>query len=168
MFDDPKKELQRLQDELLAEEDLEIGEFEEDLTEDYEDFFGGEYAEEYDEEPFYRNHGNGYGADIRNYANGYGDLRFQEEEEEDLDEGEVFYREDYQQAVKDQRRAKKETLREKRQQQKQTVRELEEARQSRKAAKKKKKKSVGLLTVVALAEILAIMVLITLWIQWLK
>ena len=86
MFDDPKKELQRLQDELLAEEDLEIGEYEEDLTEDYEDFFGEDFAGEDAQEPAYRN-----------YANGYGEY---EEEEEYLDDDAVFYREDYRQAVK--------------------------------------------------------------------
>ena len=153
MFDDPRKELQRLQEELLAEEEPEFEEYGEDLTEGFEDFFGGDYADDESQEPAYRN-----------YANGYGEF----EEEDYLDDDEVFYQEDYRQAVKDQRRAKKETLREKRQQQKQTVRELENARQSRKSAKKKKKKSVGLLTVIALAELLAIMILITLWIQWLK
>ena len=157
MFDDPRKELQRLQEELLAEEEPEFEEYEEyeeDLTEDLADIFGEEFDEADNQEPAYRSDSNGYGEF--------------EGDEDDLDDDQVFYQEDYRQAVKDQRRAKKETLREKRQQQKQTVRELEDARQSRRAAKKKKKKSVGLLTVIALAEILAIMVVITLWIQWLK
>ena len=48
MFDDPKKELERLQEELLAEEEPEIGEYEEDLTEGFEEFFDDELDEDDD------------------------------------------------------------------------------------------------------------------------
>ena len=74
MFDDPRKELQRLQEELLAEDAPEIGEYEEDLTEGFEEFFDDESDE--DDEHY------------RNYANGYGEF---EEEEEYLDDDAVFY-----------------------------------------------------------------------------
>ena len=62
MFDDPKKELQRLQQELLAEE-----EYEEDYL-DEEDWLDQEIAEAkalsgYEEPPQ---------PQVRNYANGYG------------------------------------------------------------------------------------------------
>ena len=77
MFDDPRKELQRLQEELLAEDDPEIGEYEEDLTEGFEEFFDDE-SDEGDEH-------------YRNYANGYGEF---EEEGEYLDDDAVFYQED--------------------------------------------------------------------------
>ena len=60
MFDDPKKELQRLQQELLAEEEYE----EEFLTED--EWFEREIAEAKAlsgyQEPEVRNYANGYGA----------------------------------------------------------------------------------------------------------
>ena len=84
MFDNPDRELSRLQQQLLEEEELEelVEEFGE---EDYEDCFQEDYEEE-TREPFYRNHANGYGADIRNFANGYrGEALFEEEEfEEDI------------------------------------------------------------------------------------
>lgn len=89
MFDDPKKELERLQDELLAEEDADWLEDDTDeelaqikamlnkdkpdrAGEDYERYFQNDYREEYAQEPFYRNYSNGYGTQVRNYANGYG------------------------------------------------------------------------------------------------
>ena len=75
VFDNPRRELQRLQEELLAqEEELEALE---DLEE--EDFFEGEY----EEPPLIRNYANRYGADIRNFANGYrGEALFDPEDEE--------------------------------------------------------------------------------------
>lgn len=75
VFDNPGRELQRLQEELLAqEEELEALE---DLEE--EDFFEGEY----EEPPLIRNYANRYGADIRNFANGYrGEALFDPEDEE--------------------------------------------------------------------------------------
>lgn len=75
MFDDPKKELQRLEDELLLEEYEE----EYDESEDYEE------EEDPDLIPIYRNHANNYGANVRNYANGYG-VQEDYDEEEYLDD----------------------------------------------------------------------------------
>ncbi len=61
---DTQEELQRLEQELLAEEEIP----EEPEEEDY-----GEFLEEPDsEEPVvYRNFSNRYGQDLRNYATGY-------------------------------------------------------------------------------------------------
>jgi len=80
MFDNPEQELSRLQRQLLEEEELEelVEEFGE---EDYEGCFQEDYEEE-TREPFYRNHANGYGMDIRNFANGYrGEALFDEEDD---------------------------------------------------------------------------------------
>ena len=61
MFDNPRKELQRLQEQLLAEEEEELEELIEEYgEEDYEEFFEENYEEEYRQEPFYRNYANGY------------------------------------------------------------------------------------------------------------
>ena len=80
IFDNPDRELNRLQQSLLEEEELEelVEEFGE---EDYEDCFQEDYEEE-TQEIFYRNHANGYGADIRNFANGYRGEALLEEEED--------------------------------------------------------------------------------------
>ena len=77
MFDDPKKELRRLQDELLAAEaeeewvddDLEgieelLEDYGEEAEESYEAYFEENYEDEYEEfrrPPVYRNYANGYG-----------------------------------------------------------------------------------------------------------
>ena len=58
IFDDPKKELQRLQQQLLDEEEEELVE---EYEEDYEDFFGEEYEDEYDQEDYLRNFTSGSG-----------------------------------------------------------------------------------------------------------
>lgn len=77
MFDDPKKELRRLEQQLLAEEE-EYDEYEEDyLTED--EWLEQEIAEakalsgyqEPREQPV-RNYANGYGAQVRQPQPGYG------------------------------------------------------------------------------------------------
>lgn len=107
MFDDPKKELKRLQAELLAAEEEEYVEDDlsdiEDLLEEYtsEDdgidaMFEGNYEDEYDQ-PLYRNYANGYGSQVRNYANGYGRgaARHEPEEPEFDDEDSVLYKDDY-------------------------------------------------------------------------
>lgn len=71
VFDDPNRELDRLQRQLLAEEEEEL----EDILEEYgEEGYDTLFEEDYEEEtrePLYRNHANSYGADIRNFANGY-------------------------------------------------------------------------------------------------
>ncbi|MBQ8834777.1 MAG: hypothetical protein IJ001_07630 [Oscillospiraceae bacterium] len=70
MFDDPRRELNRLQRELLAEEEFDEAYEDEELA----DILA--MLEERDEpeetEPLYRNYANGYGGKIRNYANDYG------------------------------------------------------------------------------------------------
>ncbi len=77
MFDDPKKELQRLQQELLAAEEEEYGQIPDEmdkLTEDCDRVTDEDYSDLFQEEPqtFYRNYSNGYGRDVRNFANNYG------------------------------------------------------------------------------------------------
>jgi len=88
IFDDPQKELRRLHEQLLREDEEEYIQEDEDLDalideyaeEDYEEFFQEDYSEEYKQEPFYRNFSNGYGADVRNFANGYRGQALMEEE----------------------------------------------------------------------------------------
>jgi len=64
VFDDPGKELRRLQQELLAEEDEELDDLLEEYgEEDYESFFQEDYEDEYDQKPFFRNFANGYRSD---------------------------------------------------------------------------------------------------------
>ena len=64
VFDDPRRELQRLQQELLAEEDEELDDLmEEYADEDYENYFQEDYEDEYEQEPFYRKQNNGYRSD---------------------------------------------------------------------------------------------------------
>ena len=84
LFDDPNRELDRLHAQLLSEEDEELDELLEEYgEEDYEGIFRENYEEE-TREPFYRNAANGYGMDIRNFANGYrGEDLFDEEEDDD-------------------------------------------------------------------------------------
>ena len=78
VFDDPRKELKRLQEQLLAEE------------EDEQEEYGEVCDEEAQREPLYRNYSNGYGGDIRNFANGYrGEALQDEEDEEYLDDWDV-------------------------------------------------------------------------------
>lgn len=61
MFDNPRKELQRLQEQLLREEEEDLDELVEEYgEEDYRDFFQEDYEEECDQEPYYRNYANGY------------------------------------------------------------------------------------------------------------
>ena len=140
------EELWRLQQELLAveeedtceEDDLDLDALEEYLSdeEDYEEFFDSDYEEEYDQEPFYRNHANNYGETIKNHANRYGrgsqkqfddDVDFDDSEFED---GDVLYQYDY-----------------------------------KKAKKKKRKQKVGLL-ILAILEIAAIGAILWWWASW--
>ena len=103
MFDDPKEQLRRMQEQLLAAEEEEE-EFDDlsdidDLLEEYLDEAEyGKYSEEAEEHlPAYRNYANNYGRSHR--------ARFvdtDEFEEEELDEDAVFYREDYRRGKKKQ------------------------------------------------------------------
>ena len=107
MFHKHDDRLQRLNEELLAEDEEYYGEEvdeEEDLTEDdLAELLGGEETEE---PLFCRNHANGYGKDIRNFANQYGKGSPREfdtddfGEEYDLEDEEFLYRDDYRQAKK--------------------------------------------------------------------
>ena len=66
IFDDPNKELQRLQDQLLAEDDEELDELiDEYAEEDYEEFFEEDYEDEYEQEDYLRNFSGGYDAQSR-------------------------------------------------------------------------------------------------------
>ena len=153
MFHKRDDRLQQLNQELLAEE--------EDYIEDYE----GEYDEELDEddiaellsedaddeeELFYRNHANGYGSEIRNYANRYGKgspLRFDDEEYEEadtLEDEEFLYRDDYRRAKKNQKKA----------------------RRAQKKEKRKERKGKLGLAILALIELIAIGGIIAWWISW--
>ena len=133
MFDDPKKELQRLQDELLAAEEEQWDDLSDiqDLLDDYEEEdsidallaeFGGAQEEE---------------SHCQNYANGYGKRSGRqavyEEEEPELEEDAVVYRQDPRQAKK----AKKE--------------------------KKQKEKGVGGLIFLAILETLGILAIAAWW-----
>ena len=71
MFDDPKEELRRLQQRLLAEEDREEPESDEDWLEDAP---CDEEEEEPEEPP------------VRNYANGYGKARNRDRADLDLED----------------------------------------------------------------------------------
>ena len=102
MFDDPKKELQRLQRELLAEEEdwtEEEYDYDPDLDDDLADIKAllrdnhGEAYEESHREPLYRNYANNYGSQVRNFANQYGD-EFDEETPE-MDDDAALYMDDY-------------------------------------------------------------------------
>ena len=116
--------LWQLQQELLAVDDEEYEEFDEedyeedlgDLTEPEEDeadtieeYFDGDYADQ-EEEPFYRNHANGYGEQVRNYANRYGrgsPKRFDDDDffdEDDFADEDVLYKKDYKKAKRKKRR----------------------------------------------------------------
>lgn len=147
MFHKHDDRLQRLNDELLAEdEEYYEEEFEDtDLTEeDLADLLGEEEPEE--EIPFYQNHANGYGKEIRNYANHYGKghpKQFDDEmpeEEEDLEDEEFLYRDDYKSAKKAQKK---------------------EERQQR----KEKRKKLGL-AIIALIELIAIIGILVWWASW--
>ena len=119
------EELWKLQQELLAaeeeefeEEDLDLEDLEEYLEETpeneeeegYEGCFTSDYEEEYGQEPFYRNHANGYGDQVRNYANRYGrgsPKRFDDDDffdEDDFADEDVLYKKDYKKAKRKKRR----------------------------------------------------------------
>ena len=54
IFDDPKKELQRLQQQLLADEEENLDDLVEEYEEDYEEFFEEDYEDEYEQEDYLR------------------------------------------------------------------------------------------------------------------
>ena len=65
LFDDPKKELQRLQQQLLAEEDEDLDELMEEFQDDdYEELFEDDYEEEYEQENYLRHFSGGYGKNL--------------------------------------------------------------------------------------------------------
>lgn len=89
MFDDPKKELRRMEEELFAaeyEEEPESG-----SESEYEDEDWLQQARELlgeEEEPPIRNHANGYGASPRNMAPDFGRMAYADEE---LDESRAVF-----------------------------------------------------------------------------
>ena len=151
MFHKHDDRLRQLNEELLAEdEEYYEEEYEEaeDLTEeDLADLLG----EEEEQGPlFCRNAANGYGRDIRNFANQYGKgspKEFDEdifEDDEDLEDEEFLYRDDYRRAKKNKRKAKKE---------------------AKKVAKAEKKGGIGLM-ILAIIELTAIIGILAWWASW--
>ena len=69
IFDDPKKELQRLQQQLLADEEEKLDEL---MEEDYEEYFEDEYEELYEEEDEQQDY-------LRNFTSGGKQSRSQRE-----------------------------------------------------------------------------------------
>ncbi|MBR5126690.1 MAG: hypothetical protein IKU68_08140 [Oscillospiraceae bacterium] len=96
MFDDPKKELRRLQEQLLAEEEDDYEEYEEEDedVEDYDDDLDLDAIDELleddeeEEEPRYHNFANRYG---RGSPKEFDYL----EDDDEFDDDAVLYREDY-------------------------------------------------------------------------
>ena len=140
IFDDPKKELKRMEEELFAAEEEQWEEADDlsdirSLLRDYDDEDYQEFFQEEEDEPAYRNYANDYGRPVRNYANNYGRKRasvaYEEEEEEYLDDDAVLYRDDY------------------------------------RNAKHSKEKGVRGLLVIVILEILAIIGILGWWLSWL-
>ena len=118
--DDEK--LWQLQQELLAVEDEEYEEYEEDYEEELsglteteeeeadsiEEYFDADDAGE-EEIPLYRNHANNYGHQVKNFANSYGRRNPKKFDDDDFfDKGfedeDVLYQKDYRKAVKKKKR----------------------------------------------------------------
>ena len=116
------EKLWQLQRELLAVEDEEYEEYDEEyedelggLTEteeeeagSIEEYFDGDDTEEEDI-PLYRNHANDYGQQVKNFANRYGrgnPKKFDDDDffEECFDDEDVLYQKDYRKAVKKKKR----------------------------------------------------------------
>ena len=146
MFHKHDDRLQRLNEELLAE-DEEYYEEEYDESDELSEADLAELLGEEEEElPFFQNHANGYGRDIRNYANHYGKgspTRFDDEdmqEYDDLEDEEFLYRDDYRSAKKTKKKADK-------------------------ADRKEKRKKLGL-AIIALLELIAIIGILVWWASW--
>ena len=142
MFDDPKKELRRLQEQLLAEEEDEYEEFEEeDEYEEYEEEY--EDVDDYEDDPDLEDIDELLEEDdeeeepsYRNYANRYGRGRPKEfdylEDDEEMDEPDFLSREDY-----------------------------------RRGRRKKKKGNLGWV-IIAFLEVIAISAIALWWLSWMK
>ena len=159
MFHKRDDRLQRLNAELLAEEE---DDYTEEDYEEYEEYdedeldeaaiaeLLGEETETQEEQLFYRNQANGYGSDIRNYANRYGrgnPTVFEDEEDaeaDDLEDEEFLYRDDFRRAKKQQKKAK---------------------RAEKKAKRKERKGKLGL-AILALIELIAIVGILAWWASW--
>lgn len=85
MFDDPKKELQWMEEELLAAEyDEEEAAFDDELEYEDDDWLQEAKALLGDEEEIpIRNHANGYGTRPRNYAVDFGRTVYDDEEQDE-------------------------------------------------------------------------------------
>ena len=154
MFHKHDDRLRQLNEELLAEDEEYYEEEyaeEDDLTaEDITDLLGEDEEEEEEAPLFCRNAANGYGRDIRNFANQYGKgspKSFDEdifEDDEDLEDGEFLYRDDYRRAKKNKRKAKK---------------------AAKKEARAEKKGGIGLV-ILAIIELTAIIGILAWWASW--
>ena len=120
------EKLWQLQQELLAVEDEEeLEEAPEEDLDDFSDYMEDDLSEEEmeeeetietymdsqygDEEPFYRNHANGYGQQVKNFANSYGrgnPKKFDDDDffDESFEDEDVLYQKDYRKALKKKRR----------------------------------------------------------------
>ena len=98
LFDDPKKELERLADQLRREEEeAQLDELVEEYLEEEEDYEEYDEYEEYEqEEPVYRN-----------FANDYGRAMTEALWEEEQDSDRVIYRDDYRETRKKKKKKKK-------------------------------------------------------------
>lgn len=145
MFDDPRKELKRLQEELLAEE-AEYPEEEpetpggfDDELEDILELIRDEKQDrprEYYQEPMYRNFANNYGREqVRNYANNYGRGMSDALMEENVDDDDsALYADEY---------------------------------YDREPRKKKKEKGIRGLVILAVLEVLGIVAIAAWWVKFL-
>ena len=149
MFDDPRRELERLHQQLLEEEDEELDELIEEYgEEDYEEFFQEDYREEYGQAPFYRNFSNRYGANVRNFANGYrGEALL--DEEETVDDWDVENGEPYALFPEDRRERRRRLRREK---------------AAAKAGARAPKKGTGGLKLILILETMGILAILIWWV----
>ena len=100
LFDDPKKELERLANQLRREEEeAQLEELVEEYLEeaDIEDCFEEEYEEEYE----------AYAPQYKNFANDYGRAMTEALWEEEKDSDRVIYRDDYEESRRKKKKKKK-------------------------------------------------------------
>lgn len=104
-------EEEEYQENFLEDEEDDLGELtetEEEEAGSIEEYFDGDYADQ-EEEPFYRNHANGYGQQVKNFANSYGrgnPKKFDDDDffDESFEDEDVLYQKDYRKALKKKRR----------------------------------------------------------------
>ena len=104
-------EEEEYQEDFLEDEEDDLGELtetEEEEAGSIEEYFDGDYADQ-EEEPIYRNHANGYGQQVKNFANSYGrgnPKKFDDDDffDESFEDEDVLYQKDYRKALKKKRR----------------------------------------------------------------